>query len=132
QVREVALGDAGLVAHMRSGTVLVNHVTGHPSTIRELATAGRTRGIRTLDCAMSGGAHDIDAGRLVLLAGGDADLLASMRPLLATYSDPILHVGAVGDGQAVKLLNNVLFGAQVALTVRIEKCTRALGMEPSH
>jgi 3-hydroxyisobutyrate dehydrogenase-like beta-hydroxyacid dehydrogenase len=131
QVRDVTLGEGGVLAHMRSGGVLINHVTGRPSTIRSVAAAAGERGVRTLDCAMSGGPHDIDRGELVLLVGGDADLLDSVRPLLAAYSDPILHVGAVGDGQSVKLLNNALFGAHVALTRRIEQCARTLGIEPA-
>ena len=131
QLRDVALGDGGVVAHMRPGTCFVNHVTGRPSTVRDVAAAGAARGVRTLDCAMSGGAHDIDAGNLVLLVGGDVDLLESLRPMLAAYSDPILHVGAVGDGQTVKLLNNALFGAHVALAVRIERSARELGMNPA-
>ena len=51
--------------------------------------------------------------------------------MLGSYSSPILHVGEVGDGQKVKLLNNALFGAQVALAVQIERTALALGMDPA-
>jgi 3-hydroxyisobutyrate dehydrogenase-like beta-hydroxyacid dehydrogenase len=115
---------------MPSGSTLINHATGRPATVQDIAAAGATRGVRTLDCAMSGGPHDIDAGNLTLLVGGDAVVLDDVRPVLASYSDPILHVGTIGDGQKVKLLNNALFGAQVALTLRIERCARELGMDP--
>jgi 3-hydroxyisobutyrate dehydrogenase-like beta-hydroxyacid dehydrogenase/threonine dehydrogenase-like Zn-dependent dehydrogenase len=131
QVREVALGPDGAVAHMRAGSTLVNHATGRPSTIREVADAGVARGVRTLDCAMSGGPFDIDAGQLTLLVGGDVVVLEEMRPVLASYSDPIIPVGAIGDGQKVKLLNNALFGAHVALALQIERTARQLDMEPS-
>ncbi len=50
---------------------------------------------------------------------------------LGSYSSPILPVGDVGDGQKVKLLNNALFGAQVAMVVRIEQCAQELGMDPA-
>jgi 3-hydroxyisobutyrate dehydrogenase len=131
QVREVALGPDGLMALLRPGSVLVNHTTGRPSTALELAEDARTRGFAVLDCAMSGGPLDIAAGRLTLLVGGDAEALEVVRPVLASYSSPILYVGAAGDAQKVKLLNNTLFGAQVALVVQIEKCALQLGMDPA-
>jgi 3-hydroxyisobutyrate dehydrogenase-like beta-hydroxyacid dehydrogenase len=131
QVREIALGPDGLVGHMRPGSALVNHTTGRPATLEQLATEASARGFAVLDCAMSGGPLDIDAGQLTLLVGGDPEALERVRPVLASYSSPILHVGRAGDAQKVKLLNNTLFGAQVALVVQIEKSARALGMDPA-
>jgi 3-hydroxyisobutyrate dehydrogenase-like beta-hydroxyacid dehydrogenase len=101
-----------------------------PSTIDEIAVVTGLRDVNLLDGAMSGGPDDIDAGRLVLLIGGDADTLEAARPVFASYSAPIVHVGGVGDAQKVKLLNNVLFAAQVAFAVGVERCATALGMEP--
>jgi len=131
QVREVALGADGIVEHMRPGAVLINHSTGRPSTILTIASDAQARGVDVLDGAMSGGPHDIDAGKLVLLVGGGLATLERVRSVLATYGSPILHVGGVGDGQKVKLLNNALFGAQVALVRRIEQCAGELGMDPA-
>ena len=131
QVREVALGPDSLVAHLRPGAVLCNHTTGRPSTGRALLEAASARGVGMLDCALSGGPNDILAGNLTLLIGGDHALLERVTPVLAAYSSPILHVGEVGDGQKVKLLNNALFGAQVALAVQIERTAAAMGMDPA-
>ena len=122
---EVALGPDGIVEHLRPGTVLCNHTTGRPSTGQALLAAATARGVDMLDCALSGGPDDILAGNLTLLVGGDA------APVRGSYSSPILHVGEVGDGQKVKLLNNALFGAQVALAVQIERTALALGMDPA-
>jgi 3-hydroxyisobutyrate dehydrogenase len=130
QVRDVSLGPHGLVAHMRPSSVLVNHTTGRPSTIEKVASEAAVRKVAVLDCAMSGGPLDIAAGRLTLLVGGDTGILENLRPVLESYSSPILHVGAPGDGQKVKLLNNALFGAQVALVTRIEQCATELGWIP--
>ncbi|MFN8027551.1 MAG: NAD(P)-dependent oxidoreductase [Acidimicrobiia bacterium] len=129
QVREVALGSDGIVEHLRPGTVLCNHTTGRPSTGQALLAAADARGVGMLDCALSGGPNDILAGNLTLLVGGDPALLERVTPVLGSYSSPILHVGEVGDGQKVKLLNNALFGAQVALAVQIERTAAAMGMD---
>lgn len=131
QVRDVALGDDGLVASMRPGTVLVNHTTGRPSTGQVLAEAAAARDVAVLDCALSGGPVAVEQGTLTLLVGGDVDVLERVRPVLGTYSAPILRVGDVGDGQKVKLLNNALFGAHVALVAQVERTATALGLDPS-
>src|SRR5262249_36595208 len=119
QVRGVALAPDGLVAHLRPGSVLCNHTTGRPATGHAILATASPRGVDVLDCALSGGPADILAGTLTLLIGGDVSVLERVSPVLGAYSSPIVHVGAVGDGQKVKLLNNALFGAQVALAVRI-------------
>lgn len=130
QLREVCLGPEALVANLRPGAVLVDHVTGRPSTVQEIAAAASERGVDVLDCAQSGGPQDIDAGRLTLLVGGIDEVLETVRPVLASYSDPIIPVGAVGDAQTVKLLNNALFGAHVALALRIEQAAVSVGLDP--
>lgn len=130
QVRDVCLGDDGLIAAMRAGTTLVNHTTGSPTTAGLLLEHAARRGVRVLDAALSGGPGQIAVGTLTLLIGGDAAVLEDVMPVLATYSDPILHVGRVGDGQRIKLLNNALFGANVALVVEAERVARGLGIDP--
>jgi 3-hydroxyisobutyrate dehydrogenase-like beta-hydroxyacid dehydrogenase len=131
QVREVALGEHGVLAHMKPGSVLVNHTTGRPSTGQALAAAASGQGVTVLDCALSGGPPAIEQGTLTLLVGGDAATLERVTPVLASYSDPILRVGDVGDGQKVKLLNNALFGAHVALAAQIERAAVGLDMDPA-
>jgi 3-hydroxyisobutyrate dehydrogenase-like beta-hydroxyacid dehydrogenase len=131
QVRDVALGADGVIAHMRPGSVLVNHTTGRPSTGQALADAASGQGVTVLDCALSGGPPAIEQGTLTLLVGGDAATLERVTPVLASYSDPILRVGEVGDGQKVKLLNNALFGAHVALVAQIERAAVGLDMDPA-
>jgi 3-hydroxyisobutyrate dehydrogenase-like beta-hydroxyacid dehydrogenase len=131
QVREVCLGPEGLLAAMDPGAILVNHTTGSPSTARLLAEAAEPSGVLVLDAALSGGPHDIARGALTLLVGGDAAVLERARPTLASYSDPILHVGRLGDGQRIKLLNNALFGANMALAVEVERVADQLGVDPA-
>jgi 3-hydroxyisobutyrate dehydrogenase-like beta-hydroxyacid dehydrogenase len=127
QVRVVGPDVLGTMA---PGSTLVNHTTGHPTTVAQLADEAATRGVRVLDAALSGGPADIRAGRLTLLVGGDGGVLDDVRPVLASYSDPILHVGGVGDGQRIKLVNNALFAAQVALVAEAERVAQGLGVDP--
>lgn len=112
QVREICL-DGGLLDAMTAGSVLVVHTTGSPHTAGALA--GYSPAVQVLDAPVSGGPHDIAAGRLTLFVGGDEAVLDRVRPVLSSYADPILHVGGLGAGQWVKLINNTLFAAQLGM-----------------
>ncbi|MGW1786702.1 NAD(P)-dependent oxidoreductase [Streptomyces sp. NPDC002143] len=129
QVRSVCLGPDGAVAAMKPGATLVQHTTSDPATARLLVEAGADRGIRVLDAALSGGPHDIAAGRLTLWVGADETALEDVRPLLATYASPVIRVGPPGNGQRVKLVNNALFVAQVGLAVDAVRLAGELGID---
>ena len=124
QVRQVCL-ESDLVAAMAPGAVLVIHTTGSPRTAETIAA----RGIDVVDAPVSGGPHDIAAGRVTLFVGGDDDAVGRVKPLLSAYGDPILHVGRTGAGQLVKLVNNTLFAAQIGLVAEGVRLGGRLGIE---
>ena len=127
QVRQVCL-ESGLVAAMSPDAVLVIHTTGSPRTAEAIAA----RGVDVVDAPVSGGPHDIAAGRVTLFVGGEDDAVARVRPLLSTYGDPVLHVGRTGAGQLVKLINNALFAAQIGLVAEGVRLGGLLGIpEPA-
>lgn len=112
QVNEVCLRGELLTA-MPERSVLVVHTTGSPRNVEAIAAAAPR--IDVIDAPVSGGPHDVAAGRLTLFVGGSDEGVARTRPVLAHYGDPILHVGPTGAGQRVKLVNNTLFAAQIGL-----------------
>jgi 3-hydroxyisobutyrate dehydrogenase-like beta-hydroxyacid dehydrogenase len=114
QVRAVCL-DGPLLDAMTPGSVLVVHTTGSPRTADALAERAGARGVAVVDAPVSGGPHDVAAGRLTLFVGGDDPAVARVRAALSAYADPVLHVGPLGAGQQVKLLNNALFAAHIGL-----------------
>jgi 3-hydroxyisobutyrate dehydrogenase-like beta-hydroxyacid dehydrogenase len=128
QVREVCLA-SGLLDAMPGGAVLVIHTTGSPRTAEEVAARAAPRQIEVIDAPVSGGPHDIAAGRLTLFAGRAGDALEQVRPVLASYGDPILHVGPVGAGQRVKLVNNAVFAAQIGLLAGAVSLAAQLGVD---
>ena len=128
QVQEVCLS-SGLLDAMPEGATLVIHTTGSPRTAEDIATRAAPFGISVIDAPVSGGPHDIAAGRLTLFAGGTADALDQVRPALASYADPILHVGPLGAGQRVKLVNNALFAAQLGLLASAVDFAARLGVD---
>jgi len=128
QVVEVALGPAGVIAAMDRGSVVVVHTTGSPQVARRLADAGAPRGVHVVDAPVSGSPADARAGSITLLVGGGPADVARCRPLLASYGDPILHLGGLGMGQSVKLLNNLLLAANVQLAAEAVRLASAVNV----
>jgi 3-hydroxyisobutyrate dehydrogenase len=128
QVQQVCL-HSELVSAMPSGAVLVVHTTGSPRTVEMIAATSSD--IDVVDAPVSGGPHDIAAGHVTLFVGGSDDAVTRARPALDSYGDPVLHVGALGAGQRVKLINNALFAAQIGLLREAVRLGDRLGVEES-
>ncbi|MGV0745945.1 NAD(P)-dependent oxidoreductase [Mycolicibacterium sp. XJ870] len=118
-----------LVGAMSPGSVLVLHTTGSPRTAEAIAERAAEHAVAVIDAPVSGGPHDIAAGTVTVFAGGDDDAVARARSVLTSYADPVLHVGPVGAGQRVKLVNNTLFAAQIGLVAEGVRLGRQLGVE---
>ena len=127
QVQQVCL-HSELLSAMPSGAVLVVHTTGSPRTVEMIAASSD---IDVVDAPVSGGPHDIAAGHVTLFVGGSDDAVTRARPALDSYGDPVLHVGALGAGQRVKLINNALFAAQIGLLREAVRLGDRLGVEES-
>ncbi|MGW3285837.1 NAD(P)-dependent oxidoreductase [Streptomyces sp. NPDC001002] len=113
-VEEILTGEHGVLAGLRKGGVVAVHSTVHPDTCRRLADRARTHGVTLIDAPVSGGGPAAAEGRLVVMAGGEPGTVAYCRPVFETYADPVVHMGPLGTGQLAKLLNNVLFTANLA------------------
>ena len=128
-VDQVLRGDDGAVAGMSPGGIVVVHSTVHPDTCRRLQ-ADHPR-LHFLDAPVSGGGHMAEARQLLVMVGGPTEVLDRCRPVLATFADPLLHLGALGAGQEAKLLNNVLFTAQLGLVADVFELARARDLDPT-
>lgn len=128
QVRQVCLTD-DLLGAMPSGSVLVLHTTGSPRTAEAIADRAGARGVGVIDAPVSGGPHDITAGTVTLYIGGDDQAVQQALPLLSSYGDPVLHVGPLGFGQRVKLINNTLFAAQIGIVAEAVRLAGRLGVD---
>ncbi len=128
QVRQVCL-DGPLLSAMPLGSTLAVHTTASPQTIE--AIAARAGDVGVVDAPVSGGPHDITAGRLTLFVGGADETVARVRTVLGCYGDPVLHVGPLGAGQKVKLVNNALFAGHIGLLAESIRLGERLGVPES-
>lgn len=125
QLIELAAGPDGLLANAKPDAVVVSHTTGNVGTLTKLV-AEFPNGPVLVDAPVSGGAHDIEAGKLTVLLGGPADAVARAQPVLAAYADPVITTGELGTALNLKLINNVLFASNAQLVAAAVELARNL------
>ncbi|MEV6765062.1 2-hydroxy-3-oxopropionate reductase [Streptomyces sp. NPDC051105] len=113
EVTEVVLGEGGVLAHIRPGTLLIDMSTVSPRTAVELAEAGRERGVRVLDAPVSGGEAGAVEAVLSIMVGGEAVDFEEASPLFHALGRTIVHVGPNGAGQTVKAANQLIVAANI-------------------
>lgn len=128
-VREVTLGPTGVLAGMAAGSVLALHATIGTGDCAEIAAAAAERGVDVIDAPVSGGGGAAEAGALTVYVGGEPAVVNRARPVLATYGNPILHLGPLGSGLRTKFVNNVLNAAHFALAQDALAIGAAFGLD---
>jgi 3-hydroxyisobutyrate dehydrogenase len=108
QVREVYLGNGGVLGRARNDALLVDCSTIDVETARAVAAAARAAGFDMVDAPVSGGTAGAAAASLTFMVGGDAAAFARARPVLDAMGRTIVHTGPAGNGQAVKICNNMM------------------------
>ena len=82
-----------------------------------------------VDAPVSGGGRAAEAGNLLVMVGGDEETVAACHPVFGTYGDPVVHLGPLGSGQVTKLLNNLLFTANLATSADTLALGKSLGVD---
>jgi 3-hydroxyisobutyrate dehydrogenase-like beta-hydroxyacid dehydrogenase len=131
QAEGVLFGEGGAAEDLPEGAALVVMSTIGPEAVRELAEGLARRGLRTLDAPVSGGVARAEKGDLLIMAGGSEDLFEKLRPVLEAMGSNVVHCGPrVGDGQSVKLVNQLLCGVHIAAAAEALAYAEALGLDP--
>lgn len=108
QAESVIVGPSGLAEGLQPGDRVLCCSTIDPQAAVRMAHALREKGAAMLDAPVSGGQARADAGDLTAIVGGDADVLADVRAVVEGFASRIFHVGDVGSGLAMKLVNNMM------------------------
>lgn len=111
--RAAWLGDDGALAAMQQDSVVVECSTLSPDWVSELNAAAHARGLGMVEAPVTGSRAQAEAGQLKFLVGAEDDALALVAPVLRAMSQEILHLGPVGSGTQLKLINNFLCAVQV-------------------
>lgn len=107
-VEKVYLGDNGVLTGVRAGSILVDMSTIDPQTHQKIAARAAEKGAGYLDAPVSGGTTGARDGTLTIMVGGAAETLERVMPALQAMGQRIYHIGPVGTGAVVKLINNMM------------------------
>jgi 3-hydroxyisobutyrate dehydrogenase len=110
-VREVVLGESGVLAGAADGSVIVDMSTSEPSLAVEIADAAAGHKVGSLDAPVSGGDVGARNATLSIMVGGEIELLERVRPLFEVMGKTIIHQGPAGAGQHTKMVNQTLIAS---------------------
>jgi 3-hydroxyisobutyrate dehydrogenase-like beta-hydroxyacid dehydrogenase len=129
-VERALFGDGGLAARLAPGAIVVDLSTIEHAKTLEIGQALKAKGMRFLDCPVSGAPAGAEAGTLTVMCGGDAETFAAAKPLLARFSANVLHMGPLGSGQLTKTVNNVIYDINIAALAEVLPMAVAMGLDP--
>ena len=128
-VRNVLMAEGGIVSGLTSGAVVLDMTSASPVGTRALGTELAALGITLLDAPVSGGVGRAAEGKLAIMVGGDAEVVARCRPVLDLMGQVFL-TGAPGSGHAMKALNNFLSAIALAAAGEAMLAGQRFGLDP--
>jgi 3-hydroxyisobutyrate dehydrogenase len=130
-VREVMLGDAGLMSAVSAGAIVVDHTTASASIARELAARANERSAGFLDAPVSGGQAGAENGQLTVMVGGDEDSFQRALPVIGAYAKAVTRIGPVGSGQLAKMVNQICIAGVVQGLAEGLHFAKKAGLDPA-
>jgi 2-hydroxymethylglutarate dehydrogenase len=128
-VARVVAGDEGVLSGAGEGHKIIDLSSVDPKSTRRLAAEADKKDIDYMDAPVSGGVSGAEAGTLTIMLGARATSVEKVLPVLSHLGKKISHVGDVGAGDAVKIVNNLLLGANMAALAEALVLGRKLGLE---
>ena len=120
-----------IAAHAQAGTIVIDHSTVSSKTAVEAQKFMRAAGGDFIDAPVSGGVEGAKNGKLSVMAGGDVDALARVKPVLAAYAGRIAHLGGIGAGQNTKAVNQTVIAGIMQGIGEGLALAEALGLDPT-
>lgn len=129
-VKEVYLGEKGILAVLKQGAYCIDSSTIDPQTIQDIAGFAKSREILVCDAPVSGGTLGAQAGTLTFMVGAEHDTLIAVSSVLKHMGSNIVHCGDVGTGQIAKICNNLILGISMAAVAEGMALGVQLGIDP--
>ena len=129
-VRQVYLGEDGILSAVDPSVLLIDSSTIDPQTARDVSAQATQHGNAMLDAPVSGGTGGATAGTLTFMVGGEQSAFDKARPVLEQMGKNIVYCGGPGNGQVAKVANNMLLGISMIGAAEAMNLGVALGMDP--
>src|SRR3989344_6232533 len=130
QVREVIFGEDGISVNMKKGSVIVDCSTIDPWKARKLAEDLAKEDIHFLDAPITGSTFGAEAGTLKFMVGGDREIFDKVKPMLEAMGTQAYYMGPSGNGQHMKIVNNLISGIFVAAIAEGLVLGKKAGLDP--
>ena len=113
-VETVVLGKDGVLENCKPGTVIIDMSSVAPNSTKAVAAKCAEKGVRYCDAPVSGGVSGAEAGTLTIMVGADNETYEIVKPVFEVLGKNVYHIGEVGGGDAMKMVNNLLLGCNMA------------------
>ena len=130
-VREVLLGNDGVLASIPSASIIVDHTTASATVAREVSALAALKSVGFLDAPVSGGQAGAENGQLTVMVGGAADDFERAQPVIDCYAKAITHIGPVGSGQMAKMVNQICIAGIVQGLAEGLHFAKKAGLDPA-
>lgn len=130
EVEAVIFGEDGVLSHLQPGSIVVVSSTVAPQTMKRLARRLEGHEFHLVDAPLTRGEEAAEKGRLLVLAGGEPELIERCRPVFSAFADPVHHLGPLGAGQVGKMVNNLILWSCMSANFEGLKLSAALGVDP--
>jgi 3-hydroxyisobutyrate dehydrogenase len=128
-VAELLFGPDGIAQHFAPGSVVIDTTSGTPLTVADIVAPLADRGVDYVDSPIAGGVRRAREGTATLIVGGSEEAFAKARDLLLTVTPNVFHVGPVGAGHAMKLVNNLINSCNRFAALEAVRLGQACGID---
>ncbi len=128
-VEEVIFGNEGWINGAKEGKIVVDMSTNSPRYAEEFASKLIKHGVEFLDAPVTGGDVGAKQGTLTIMVGGKPDVFSTVKPIFEAMGKTIIYAGPAGNGQKMKLVNQVSIGLETVAMVESMELAKAAGLD---
>ncbi len=132
EVKDVVLGEEGVIHGVKTGSVLIDMSSITPSTSKELSGKLQQKGVAMLDAPVSGGEPRAIDGTLAIMAGGPQDTFDMVKEILNVMGGSVTRVGEIGSGNITKLANQIIVALNIAAMGEAMVLAARAGVNPEN
>ncbi len=129
-VREVYLGENGIIKNAKPGSYLIDMTTSSPKLAKEIYEAAKEKSLYALDAPVSGGDVGAREARLSIMVGGDPEVFEAMKPIFEAMGKDIVLQGGAGAGQYTKMSNQIAIASNMMGVCEAMAYAKKAGLDP--
>lgn len=129
EVERIVYSENGLMDNLKAGLILVDSTTADPNSTRRIGADLEKLGCFMVDAPVGRTPREAEMGKLNTFLGGQPEIIARVKPVIACYADTIIEVGSLGMGHTMKLLNNFISIGNSAIIAEATATAAKLGVD---